>query len=130
MTALNLESIFTFTGVTSDEIVFAGGASKGALWSQILADVTGMTVRVPRVREAPALGAAVAAGVGAGVYATFPEAMERLVEWEREFVPDPVQHALYREVRERWLLAYEPQRRLVDQGVTQPMWKAPGVRFA
>ena len=130
VTALNLESIFTFTGVTSDEIVFAGGASKGALWSQILADVTGMTVRVPRVREAPALGAAVAAGVGAGVYATFPEAMERLVEWEREFVPDPVQHALYREVRERWLLAYEPQRRLVDQGVTQPMWKAPGVRFA
>ena len=31
-------------------LVFAGGGSKGKLWSQILSDVTGLTVRVPVVR--------------------------------------------------------------------------------
>jgi autoinducer 2 (AI-2) kinase len=32
--------------------VFAGGGAKGALWSQILSDVTGLPVRVPEVKEA------------------------------------------------------------------------------
>jgi len=129
VTAVNLDNIFSFTGVTSEELVFAGGASKGTLWSQILADVTGMRVRVPRVREAPALGAAVAAGVGVGAYATFPEAMEELVDWEHEFEPDAEHHAIYREVRDRWQAAYAAQRQLVDAGVTSPMWKAPGITF-
>jgi len=129
VTAANLDKIFAFTGVQSDELVFAGGASKGALWSQILADVTGMTVKVPRVREAPALGAGVAAGVGVGVYATFPEAMERLVTWAHEYAPDPENHAVYRDMRERWAAAYTQQRVLVEQGVTQAMWRAPGIRF-
>ena len=43
--------------LTYDEIVFAGGASKGALWCQILADVTGCKIKVPKVTEATALGA-------------------------------------------------------------------------
>ena len=42
--------------MTFDSLVFAGGGSKGALWSQILSDVTGLPVRVPVVREATALG--------------------------------------------------------------------------
>ena len=129
VTAANLERIFAFTGVTSDELVFAGGASKGALWCQILADVTGLRVRVPRVREAPALGAAVAAGVGAGLYASLPEAMDRLVTWDHAYEPDAENHDVYRGVRERWAQAYARQLDLVDAGVTEPMWRAPGVRL-
>ncbi len=48
--------------------VFAGGGAKGALWGQILSDVAGLPVRVPVVKEATALGCAIAAGVGAGLY--------------------------------------------------------------
>jgi autoinducer 2 (AI-2) kinase len=47
VSACNLAQISRFSGVTFDSLVFAGGGSKGALWSQILSDVTGLPVRVP-----------------------------------------------------------------------------------
>ena len=48
--------------------MFTGGAAKGRLWPQIVADVLGVPVRVPVVKESTALGAAIYAGVGAGLY--------------------------------------------------------------
>ncbi|SQC45007.1 Autoinducer 2 (AI-2) kinase LsrK [Klebsiella pneumoniae] len=59
VSACNLAQISQFSGVTFESLVFAGGGSKGALWSQILSDVTGLPVRVPVVREATALGCAI-----------------------------------------------------------------------
>ncbi len=76
---------FAVLGVTFESTVFAGGGSKGALWSQILSDVTGLPVRVPVVREATALGCAIAAGTGAGLYGDMASTGERLVSWHREF---------------------------------------------
>ena len=55
---LQLAQISRFSGVTFESLVFAGGGAKGALWSQILSDVTGLPVRVPEVKEATALGCA------------------------------------------------------------------------
>ncbi len=52
----NLQQIADFTGIHPTSLVFAGGGSKGKLWSQILADVSGLTVNVPVVKEATALG--------------------------------------------------------------------------
>jgi autoinducer 2 (AI-2) kinase len=72
VSACNLAQISQFSGVTFDSLVFAGGGSKGALWSQILSDVTGLPVRVPEVKEATALGCAIAAGTGAGLFAIWP----------------------------------------------------------
>ncbi|MDD4856087.1 MAG: autoinducer-2 kinase, partial [Sulfuricurvum sp.] len=68
VSAINLENIKAFSGVSPTSITFASGASNGTLWSQILADVTGLEVKVPVVREATALGVAMAAGIGSGVY--------------------------------------------------------------
>ena len=127
VSAINLEKIEAFTGVSFDEIVFAGGASKGKLWCQILADVTGIAVKVPEVTEATALGAAMAAGVGAGIYGSIPEAAEKLVRWQRRYEPDPDNHRLYTQIARRWQEVYAAQRALVDRGLTQPMWKAPGL---
>lgn len=64
MSTCNLQQIADFTGIHPTSLVFAGGGSKGKLWSQILADVSGLTVNVPVVKEATALGCAIAAGVG------------------------------------------------------------------
>ncbi|MGC8074674.1 FGGY-family carbohydrate kinase, partial [Salmonella enterica] len=68
-----------FSGVNLTSIVFAGGGSKGKLWSQILADVTGLVVNIPVVKEATALGCAIAAGVGVGLYPSLSEAGKKLV---------------------------------------------------
>ncbi len=58
VSSINLDKIKAFTNLQIDEIVFAGGASKGELWSQTLADVTGCKIKIPKVTEATALGAA------------------------------------------------------------------------
>lgn len=127
VSAINLEKIKGFTGIEIDTIVFAGGASKGALWSQTLADVTGCRVKIPKIREATALGACISAGVGAGVYTSLVEASKELVVWEKEYEPDMQNYKLYQEIKEKWQEAYETQLALVDRNITRSMWKAPGL---
>jgi autoinducer-2 kinase len=125
--AENLERVASFAGHTGDTLTFASGASKGSLWCQIVSDVTGKALRVPVVKEATALGTAMAAGVGAGVYSTLTEASTALVRWERDYTPNEEHTELYLETRERWRKAYATQRALVDEGVTESLWKAPGL---
>ncbi len=127
VSAINLKKIQAFTGIEIDEIVFAGGASKGALWSQILADVTGCKVKIPKVTEATALGAAMAAGVGAGVYDSISDAAERLVVWEKEYFPNIENFEIYKNISKKWEEVYEVQLKLVDRGLVDSMWKAPGL---
>lgn len=127
VSAINLEKIAAFTGVESERIVFAGGAAKGALWSQILADVTGKEVKVPKVTEATALGGAFACGVATGEYASLTDAASNLVRWDKRYEPDFIHNTLYNEVKEKFQAAYKVQRDLVDAGITKPMWKAPGL---
>ncbi len=127
VSAINLKKIQAFTGIEIDEIVFAGGASKGALWSQILADVTGCRVKIPKVTEATALGAAMAAGVGVGVYDSISDAAKRLVVWEKEYLPNMDNFEIYQDMSQKWQEVYEEQLKLVDRGLTKSMWKAPGL---
>jgi autoinducer-2 kinase len=127
VSAINLEKIKAFSHIDIEEIVFAGGASKGALWCQILADVTGCKIKVPKVREATALGAAMAAGVGVGLYESMVKAAEGLVVWDKEYLPNNENFSKYSVIKEQWKEVYENQLSLVDRGLTQSMWKAPGV---
>lgn len=124
---LNLEAIFRFTGVSTDTITFAGGASKGKLWSQILADVTGKNVKIPAVNEATALGGAFAAGTAVGTYGSIEEAATSLVSWDKTYEPNLQNHKRYLEISKQWQNAYAAQLALVDAGVTTSMWKAPGL---
>lgn len=97
------------------------------LWSQILADVSGLPVNIPVVKEATALGCAIAAGVGAGIFSSMAETGERLVRWERTHSPDPEKHELYQDSRDKWQAVYQDQLGLVDHGLTTSLWKAPGL---
>ncbi|MEW5831966.1 MAG: autoinducer-2 kinase [Campylobacterota bacterium] len=127
VSAINLDNIKAFSGVSPTSLTFASGASNGTLWSQILADVSALEVRVPVVKEATALGVAMAAGIGAGIYESFEEAGSRIVTIERVYEPNMANHARYAEVKERWLNAYAKQMELVREGTLEPMWKAPGI---
>lgn len=127
VSAINLENIKAFSGVSPHSITFASGASNGSLWSQILADVTGLEVRVPVVKEATALGVAMACGIGAGVYKSFEEAGKEIVKIERTYEPNEANHEQYGEIKERWVKVYVKQMELVREGILEPMWKAPGV---
>jgi autoinducer 2 (AI-2) kinase len=124
---INLKKIEKFTDIKIDTIIMAGGASKGKLWPQILADVTNKRVKVPVVKEATALGGAIAAGVGAGIYKSIKSAAKELVKWEIEYIPNKDNHKEYKKIKSNWKRAYKAQLKLVDNGITNSMWKAPGV---
>ena len=127
VSAINLDKIKEFTGLSFTTIVFAGGASKGGLWCQILADVTGCRVKVPKVTEATALGASMAAGVGVGIYKDMQSASDELVAWDKVYDPNMNNHEKYKTIKERWQEIYQQQLRLVDAGLTTSMWQAPGI---
>ena len=124
---INLKKIEEFSGIKTKTIVFAGGASKGFLWPQILSDVTGVKVKIPKVTEATALGAAMAAGMGAGVYKSLADAAASLVKWDKTYEPDMKNHEAYKEIKSNWQKAYDAQLKLVDENITDSMWKAPGL---
>ena len=123
----HLELVREATGNAPEEIVFAGGASKGDIWCQIVADVLGLSVKVPVVREATALGAAILAGYGAGLYPDIAQTARRLVKWERTFTPDPANHQVYEAMYAPWREVYQAQLALSDRGLTRYMWIAPGL---
>ncbi len=93
-----------------EEIIAVGGGSRIRRWVQIKADVAGRPIYVPAQAEATALGAALLAGVGAGVFtghdevqgllrqATSREADETDARAGRRtgvVKPDPVEHRLH-----------------------------------
>lgn len=115
------------TGNEPDSLIFAGGASKSPLWSQILADVTGKPVTTPVVKEATALGAAILAGYGAGIYPSIAEGVKRCARADRTFLPNPENHEIYEEMYEPWRQVYRTQLDLCDRKLTKNMWIAPGL---
>jgi len=118
------------TGNEPEELIFAGGAAKSPLWSQIVADVTGKPVRVPAVKEATALGAAILAGYGVGIYPSVEEGAERTVKWDKLFEPKAENAGVYEELYRKWKGIYPVQLELCDRKLTDNMWKAPGLDMA
>ncbi len=79
------------------EVRLSGGGARSHAWSQILADVTGATMSVPSGSQFGALGAAMTAGVGIGLYADYEAAVRRCVRVEREHRPLTEHRAIYDE---------------------------------
>lgn len=123
----NIDLVSDITNTSPKSITFGGGASKSNLWCQIISDVLNIPVKIPKVKESTALGAAICAGVGAGVYESFEQAIEKVVEFENTFYPNEENHAIYNELYNKWEKVYEKQMELADGGVTDYMWVAPGI---
>jgi autoinducer 2 (AI-2) kinase len=122
----HLAIIEELSGRRFDEIVFTGGAAKGTLWPQIVADVLGRPVRIPVVKESTALGAALFAGLGAGIYGSLADAADRLVRFERTVEPDPVACSAYEEHFARWSAVYPRILQLSEERLLRPMWWPAG----
>lgn len=123
----NLKIIEEVTGYYPKEAIFAGGAAKGKLWSQTLADVLGIPVKIPVEKEASALGTAIMAGLGAGLYPDLPAAIAATVKWERIHTPNMENHQKYLGFYENWRSVYAVLLKLADAGMTNHMWIAPGL---
>ena len=114
------------TDLAIGELVFTGGAAKGQLWPQVIADVLALPVHVPAVRESSALGAALCAGLGAGTYASLTELEPELRRRAATFEPDPSAVAVYDERYQAWRQVYRRMIDLCDDGLLSPLWRAAG----
>ena len=108
------------------EAVLTGGAAKGTLWPQIIADTLGMPVKVPRVKESTALGAAIYAGCGADLFADPVATAREMVEFERTFEPDPAAAEAYVQLYATWSELYRRSLELSEAGLVRPLWRAAG----
>jgi autoinducer 2 (AI-2) kinase len=108
------------------EVVLAGGAAKGALWPQIIADTLALPVRIPVVKESTALGAAIYAGVGAGLYEDAAAAAGEIARFERTVEPDLRSAAVYDGLYEQWSELYRRSLELSEAGLVRPLWRAAG----
>ena len=67
-------TIFEEMKVPVTRIVLGGGGARSAVWRQIQADVYGREVEILEAEEGAAYGAAILAGVGAGLWSSVDEA--------------------------------------------------------
>jgi sugar (pentulose or hexulose) kinase len=88
-------------GVETRLVRATGGGARLAWWLQLHADVCGLPVEIVDQEEPGAFGAAILAGVGAGLYPSVSAAVDRLVRVSRRFDPDPERGALYAGVLDR-----------------------------
>jgi xylulokinase len=94
-------------GVELTTMRLGGGATKSALWNQIQSDVYGRPVETLKTSETTVLGAAVLAGVGAGVFCSIEEGVASMVQVANRVEPNMQNHAVYEDMYQAYVRAYE-----------------------
>ncbi len=82
-------------GLGVETLRAAGGGAASDRWLRLMADVLGLPVERPRVMDTAPLGAALLAGVGAGLYPSLAAAVDVAVHVTSRFEPDPTRRDAY-----------------------------------
>lgn len=97
-------------GERAEKITAIGGAVRNDFWMQNKADVCGRVIEAPEIEEATALGAAMLAGTGLGLYKDIQEAASRVYKPGKVFEPNPKLTSLYSEFFEIYKEIYPALR--------------------
>ena len=104
--------------VPVEEVRATGGGARNALWRQLQADIYGSPIQHTVSEEGPAYGAALLAGVAAGIYEDVQEAASVVELREEVTEPDPERTRLYEDYYEAYRSLYpatsETMSRLTD----------------
>ena len=95
-------------------IRLTGGAARSDVWLSVFADVFGIPIQIPDGTELGALGAAIAAGVAAGAFADYEQAVDAMVHFSRIIQPDSNRTDLYKTKCKRYNTVIE---------TLDPVWK-------
>lgn len=74
-------------GISVNDMMACGGGGSSPLWRQMLADLYGCSVKTTDSKEGPALGVAILAGVGAGIFSSVEEGCDALIHTKKEQFP-------------------------------------------
>jgi xylulokinase len=107
-----LKALELGAGQKAEKITAIGGATRNEFWMQNKADVSGCPVITLEIEEATALGAAMLAGVGFGVYKNLAEAAQRVHRPGKLYEPDVKLAPLYTELFEIYRDIYPSLNRI------------------
>lgn len=99
--------VLTKAGVTFDRAVVSGGGSRSPHWPRLFADGLQVPVTVAQAKETGALGAAIGAGVAAGLFADYESGVAAMTRQGSTLAPDPAARGHYDR-------RYRIHRRLAD----------------
>jgi xylulokinase len=97
----DLELLKKSSGNRIKEVLMYGGSSKSDLWNQIFSDVLRVKVCISETSETTALGAAICATVGGGLYKSIDKAVEEMVRKKKEYKPRIKESKMYEELYRR-----------------------------
>ncbi|HLH61217.1 MAG TPA: xylulokinase [Ktedonobacteraceae bacterium] len=107
--AFSLKDCFTILreqGLPIEQVRATGGGAKSLLWRQIIADVLGVELVTTNAQEGPAFGAALLAGVAAGLYPSIQQACDATVQVTAQTAPTPQTSQLYARAYETYSVLY------------------------
>ncbi len=97
--------VFREMNINVSDMMACGGGGTSPLWRSMLADLYNCPVKTVASKEGPALGVALLATVGAGIYSSVPEACKAVIKTDKtqepidENVPEYEKYyQLYREI--------------------------------
>ncbi len=94
-------------GIEVGQMMACGGGGKSPVWRQMLADMYGCSVKTVAQTEGPALGVAILAGVGCGLYQSVEEACEALISEDKSTGPEAEQEEVYGKYHQLYKKLYE-----------------------
>jgi len=92
---------------TIKNVRLCGGVAKSEVWCQMFADILKKPIELTEVPELGSLGAAMCAGIGAGLFESPQESVDKCVHIVKTFYPNPDKLVAYQESFERWNRAYD-----------------------
>ena len=108
-------SVLAEMGVAPETMLACGGGGKSPLWRQMLADVFKVPVATTVNTEGPALGVAILAGVGAGLYESVPAACAAMIHNNPAQEPIPENVPEYAKVYELFKKLYGANKDLFKE---------------
>ena len=110
---LHLQGVQSALDMDIEKLIAMGGGTRSPLWCQIIANITGKPVYICQTVDASALGAAMQAAYGVGLFADMPSAAKAMSHINpTPFVPDTTLFdfytQLYRQVYHHLFPALQP----------------------
>jgi ribulose kinase len=99
----NVIETFKHSSIHVEKIIAGGGGTNNSSWIQIISDVTGLPIYIPKDKETGSKGAAIIAAYGIGAYPTVKLASNHMVNMEKIYYPDPNKTAKYDSIFESYL---------------------------
>lgn len=75
--------VFRQMNISVSDMMACGGGGSSPLWRSMLADLYNCSVKTAESKEGPALGVAILAAVGAGIYSSVPEACGKIIRTDK-----------------------------------------------